>query len=61
MPGELPASTSTDIPDLLRPTSLWDLFWTFSMLALQGLGGVMAITQCELVVTCSPPAEQGFW
>jgi len=31
------------------------------MLALQGLGGVMAITQCELVVTCSPPAEQGFW
>lgn len=32
-----------------RPKSLTDLFWTFSLLALQGFGGVVAIVQRELV------------
>lgn len=32
-----------------RPSSLADLFWSFSMLALQGFGGVLAIVQRELV------------
>ncbi|WP_460565709.1 chromate transporter [Hydrogenophaga aquatica] len=31
------------------PSSLSELFWGFSMLALQGFGGVMAVTQRELV------------
>ncbi|MCW5645338.1 MAG: chromate transporter [Rhodoferax sp.] len=32
-----------------RPTSLSDLFWSFSLLALQGFGGVLAVVQRELV------------
>ncbi len=32
-----------------RPLSTTDLFWAFSMLALQGFGGVLAIVQRELV------------
>ncbi len=32
-----------------RPTSLSDLFWSFSWLALQGFGGVLAVVQRELV------------
>ncbi len=39
----------TPPPELNRPKTLWALFWAFSMLALQGFGGVMAITQRELV------------
>ncbi len=31
------------------PRSLRDLFWSFSVLSLQGFGGVMAIAQRELV------------
>lgn len=31
------------------PTSLTDLFWSFTWLALQGFGGVLAIVQRELV------------
>lgn len=31
------------------PGTLSELFWGFSMLALQGFGGVMAVTQRELV------------
>jgi len=31
------------------PESLRDLFWSFSALALQGFGGVLAIVQRELV------------
>lgn len=34
---------------LTPPGSLSDLFWGFSMLSLQGFGGVMAVTQRELV------------
>ncbi len=33
----------------MRPTSKFDLFWSFSLLALQGFGGVLAIVQRELV------------
>ncbi len=32
-----------------RPASLHDLFWSFTRLALQGFGGVLAIVQRELV------------
>lgn len=32
-----------------RPTSLSDLFWSFTQLALQGFGGVLAVVQRELV------------
>lgn len=32
-----------------RPTSLTDLFWSFTWLALQGFGGVLAVVQRELV------------
>jgi len=32
-----------------RPESLRDLFWSFSLLALQGFGGVLAVVQRELV------------
>lgn len=40
-----PAST----PARPRPHSLSDLFWSFTKLALQGFGGVVAIVQRELV------------
>ena len=32
-----------------RPESLRDLFWSFTALALQGFGGVLAVVQRELV------------
>lgn len=32
-----------------RPRSKTDLFWSFSLLALQGFGGVLAVVQRELV------------
>lgn len=34
---------------LCRPKNLSDLFWSFTRLALQGFGGVVAIVQRELV------------
>ena len=34
---------------LERPQSLTDLFWSFTWLALQGFGGVLAVVQRELV------------
>lgn len=44
-------TTETPAEDqaLAKPDSLWELFWSFNALALQGFGGVMAITQRELV------------
>jgi chromate transporter len=33
----------------MRPTSKSDVFWSFSWLALQGFGGVLAVVQRELV------------
>jgi chromate transporter len=41
--------TSVPTPALARPASLLDLFLSFSWLALQGFGGVVAIVQRELV------------
>ena len=32
-----------------RPKSVSDLFWSFTWLALQGFGGVLAVVQRELV------------
>ena len=32
-----------------QPRSRTDLFWSFTWLALQGFGGVLAVVQCELV------------
>ncbi len=31
------------------PASIWDLFWSFTLLGLQGFGGVLTIVQRELV------------
>jgi chromate transporter len=36
-------------PVRARPESLADLFWSFTWLALQGFGGVLAVVQRELV------------
>ena len=36
-------------PQLNRPHSLTNLFWSFTWLALQGFGGVLAVVQRELV------------
>src|SRR5471030_361623 len=36
-------------PPRLRPTSLFDLFLSFTILALQGFGGVLAVVQREMV------------
>jgi chromate transporter len=42
--------TPTAPPAATRaPASLTDLFWSFSLLALQGFGGVFAVVQRELV------------
>ncbi len=38
-----------EIPARPRPQSLPDLFWSFTFLALQGFGGVLAVVQRELV------------
>lgn len=42
------APPATD-PDRPRPTSLADLFVSFTVLALQGFGGVLAVVQREIV------------
>lgn len=48
------ATTAADIPDSEspprpRPRNPTDLFWSFTWLALQGFGGVLAVVQRELV------------
>ncbi len=55
----MPPPTESPVPDSVvrtsqhpaaaAPTSLADLFWSFTVLALQGFGGVLAIVQRELV------------
>ncbi|CAN7343432.1 chromate transporter [Massilia sp. LjRoot122] len=40
---------SAPAPDRPRPTSLLDLFVSFTVLALQGFGGVLAVVQREVV------------
>ena len=50
MPETRPTPPATaPTPLTLRATSLPDLFWSFTWLALQGFGGVLAIVQRELV------------
>ena len=44
-----PPPATAPTPLTLRATSLPDLFWSFTWLALQGFGGVLAIVQRELV------------
>ena len=45
-----PASlTDPDEPALNQPSSRTDLFVSFTLLALQGFGGVLAVVQRELV------------
>ncbi|HYF19177.1 MAG TPA: chromate transporter [Ramlibacter sp.] len=44
-----PAAPSGAPPDHPGPTSLTDLFLSFTVLALQGFGGVLAVVQRELV------------
>ena len=41
--------SSLPFPDRPRPESLTDLFVSFTLLALQGFGGVMAVVQREFV------------
>jgi chromate transporter len=43
------AMTPATDPDRPRPSSLSDLFFSFTVLALQGFGGVLAVVQRELV------------
>ncbi|MFM2342575.1 MAG: hypothetical protein RLZZ592_2228 [Pseudomonadota bacterium] len=42
-------SERQDAPDTVRPASPWALFVAFSLLALQGFGGVIAIAQRVVV------------
>lgn len=41
--------TNSEMPQHSAPQSLRDLFWSFTLLALQGFGGVVAVVQRELV------------
>ncbi|QIL72720.1 chromate transporter [Diaphorobacter sp. HDW4B] len=45
-PAPLPTPTA---PVLKRPANLRELFWAFTILALQGFGGVLAVVQREMV------------
>lgn len=47
--GDNCAMSSLPVPDRAQPKSLTDLFVSFTLLALQGFGGVVAIVQRELV------------
>jgi chromate transporter len=49
MPTENPANPPDPNPSLNQPRSRADLFWSFTWLALQGFGGVLAVVQRELV------------
>lgn len=46
---EPPQPPSPDTEERLRPRNTADLFWSFTWLALQGFGGVLAVVQRELV------------
>jgi len=47
MPAPQPPSPGTE--ERPRPRNTADLFWSFTWLALQGFGGVLAVVQRELV------------
>lgn len=44
-----PASPHPTAPPRPQPRNPADLFWSFTWLALQGFGGVLAVVQRELV------------
>ena len=48
-PVSLPPEFSPPTLPKASPNSLSDLFWSFTWLALQGFGGVLAVVQRELV------------
>ena len=49
MPLPAQAKPETDALPLAAPANRRDLFWSFTWLALQGFGGVLAVVQRELV------------
>jgi len=49
MPLPAQAKPAPDALPLAAPTNRRDLFWSFTWLALQGFGGVLAVVQRELV------------
>jgi chromate transporter len=49
MPAPSPATAPASTGALSQPTSKTDLFLSFTWLALQGFGGVLAVVQRELV------------
>lgn len=49
MPSAPTPTKASSEPELQQPSSLTDLFVSFSVLALQGFGGVLAVAQRELV------------
>lgn len=49
MPTPAPSPAPSAPAATCHPASLSDLFWSFSLLALQGFGGVLAVVQRELV------------
>ncbi len=56
LPTETPGARPSDAPPGIppeparhRPASTRDLFWSFTWLALQGFGGVLAVVQREIV------------
>jgi chromate transporter len=50
MTDKLPSAANAPTPEAQhRPHSPTDLFWSFTWLALQGFGGVLAIVQREMV------------
>jgi chromate transporter len=48
-PSPTPAPVVASDPDRPRPTSCTDLFVSFTLIALQGFGGVLAVIQREIV------------
>lgn len=48
-PPPTPPLPPSPTPPLAAPQSLAELFWSFTWLALQGFGGVLAVVQRELV------------
>lgn len=49
-----------DDPSCTPPRSLGELFWGFSTVSLQGFGGVMAVTQRELIERRRWMAKEAF-
>ena len=49
VPSSKTGSTSSPTSERPQPQSLSELFWSFTLLAMQGFGGVVAIVQRELV------------